>query len=284
MGILSGLGNMGLGKLENADVFEKEDVEAKKKKAAEKEAGELDFLFDKTYTCPVCDEEFKTRTIKAGKVKLLGTDTDLRPKYEKIDPLKYDVIACPHCGYAAISRYFKSITLPQAKLVKENISKNFKSFKAKPEFSYDDAIERYQLALANAVVKKARASEKAYTCLKMAWLVRGKMETLDMNEADYEQKMEEMQKDELELLQNAMEGFISARQTENYPMCGMDEMTIDYLIAVMAMRFEKYDLASKLISGILISSSANARMKDKARDLKQQVLIEIKAKKQRDAE
>ena len=67
-------------------------------------------------------------------------------------------------------------------------------------------------------------------------------------------------------------------------MCGMDEMTIDYLIAVMAMRFEKYDLASKLISGILISSSANARMKDKARDLKQQVLIEIKAKKQRDAE
>ncbi|MFT3984470.1 MAG: DUF2225 domain-containing protein [Lachnospiraceae bacterium] len=280
MGILSGLGNLGLGKLEDAALFEKEESGSSgQPKAAEKEVTESDFLFDKTYTCPVCDKEFKVRTIKAGKAKLLGTDTDLRPKYEKVDPLKYDVIACPHCGYAAISRYFKSITPPQAKLIKENISKNFKTFAVKEEYSYDDAIERYQLALANAVVKRARASEKAYTCLKMAWLVRGKMETYDLEALDDDGAMGQMQKDEAELLENAMEGFISARQTENFPMCGMDEMTVDYLIAVTAAKFEKYDIASRLISGILVSQNANTRMKDKARDLKQQILLEIRMRK-----
>lgn len=282
MGILSGLGNMGLGKLENAALFEKEDTDKSKQGETAKEVTESDFLFDKTYTCPVCDEEFKVRTIKVGKAKLLGTDTDLRPKYDKIDPLKYDVIACPHCGYAAISRYFKSITPPQAKLVKENISKNFKSFKSKAEYSYDDAIERYQLALANSVVKRARSSEKAYICLKMAWLVRGKMETYDLEAVDYDDMMVQLQKDEAELLENAMEGFISARQTENFPMCGMDEMTIDYLISVIAAKFEKYEIASKLISGILVSPNANARMKDKARDLKQQILQELRMKKEQE--
>lgn len=280
MGILSGLGNMGLGKLENAELFEKEESGSMgQQKAPAKEIAESDFLFDKTYTCPVCDREFKVRTIKAGKAKLLGTDTDLRPKYEKIDPLKYDVIACPHCGYAAISRYFKSITSPQAKLIKENISKNFKSFAQKEEYSYDDAIERYQLALANSVVKRARASEKAYICLKMAWLMRGKMEACDPGALDYDEMMSQMQKDERELLENAMEGFISARQTENFPMCGMDDMTVDYLIAVTATKFERYDIASRLISGILVSQNANNRMKDKARELKQQVLLEMKSRR-----
>ncbi|HOO27928.1 MAG TPA: DUF2225 domain-containing protein [Lachnospiraceae bacterium] len=280
MGILSGLGNMGLGKFENTELFEKESEKEKKHSGTAKVMTELDFLFDKSYTCPVCDEEFKVRTIKVGKAKLLGTDTDLRPKYEKIDPLKYDVIVCPNCGYAAISRYYKSITPPQAKLIKENISKNFKNFHEKMEYTYDDAIERYQLALANAVVKRARASEKAYICLKMAWLVRGKMETYELESPDYDEVMEQMQQDEAELLKNAMEGFVAARQTENFPLCGMDEMTVDYLIAVIATKFEKYEIASKMISGILISPNANARMKDKARDLKHEILMALKQKKE----
>ena len=47
------------------------------------------FIFDKTYTCPVCDKGFKTKTVKTGKVKLISADTDLRPKYQHMDSLKY---------------------------------------------------------------------------------------------------------------------------------------------------------------------------------------------------
>ncbi len=276
MGILSGLDQFGLGDLENADLYASGQNGEDKAAQQHKEPTEIDFLFDKSYTCPICDKEFKTRTVKVGKAKLLGTDSDLRPKYDKIDSLKYDIILCPSCGYASLARYFKVITPPQAKLVKENISKGFKPLPEKPVYSYDDALERYKLTLANAIVKRGKASEKAYICLKMAWLVRGKSEELDITDPDYDALLKSCKDDEMELLKSALEGFISARQSESFPMCGMDETTVDYLIAVTAAKFQRYDIAAKMVSGILLSPNANARMKDKARDLKQQILDERK--------
>lgn len=277
-GLLSGLEQFGLGNLENMDLYEK----PKKKEEAEAEAHvvqEQDFLFDKTFTCPICDKEFKARTVKIGKAKLIGTDPDLRPKYEQVDLLKYDIIMCPSCGYAALSRYFKFLTSPQAKRIKETISKNFKpTTETKETYTYDEALERYKLTLANAIVKMAKSSEKAYICLKTAWLLRGKAESLDPAEADYEAKKKQIEEEENEFLRNALDGFLAARQAESFPMCGMDEATVDYVISVTAMRFEQYDVASKLVAGIITSPGTNPRMKDKARDLKEEIVKLIKIK------
>lgn len=280
-GLLSGLEKLGLGNLKNASLYEEKKA-AKAEDGAAKAAPtiqESDFLFEKTYTCPVCDNEFKSKTVKIGRAKLKGTDMDLRPKYEHIDLLKYDVIACPVCGYAALSRYYKYMTSGQAKLIKQSISQNYKGKELKGDIiSYDEAMERYQLTLANAIVKQARNSEKAYICLKSAWLLRGYAESLDESAADYATKKAELEAQENEYLQNAFDGFLAARQSEPFPMCGMDEQTVDYLISVMAVRFEQYDVASKLISTIIASSGASPRMKDKARDLKELVLQKVKEK------
>ena len=81
-----------------------------------------------------------------------------------------------------------------------------------------------------------------------------------------------------EALKAAYEGFVSARQKESFPIAGMDEITIDYLLAVLSARFEKYDVAQKMIAGILLNKAANSRIKDRARDLKEQVLMEMKMK------
>ncbi|MEZ3505902.1 MAG: DUF2225 domain-containing protein [Lachnospiraceae bacterium] len=280
MGILSGLARFGLGKLEDMELYEepkKEDggAEAKKAPAA---VQEQDFLFDKSCTCPICDKEFKSRTVKVGKAKLSGSDLDLRPRYEQIDLLKYDIIMCPFCGYTALSRFFKFVTSPQAKNIKKTISATFTPQKeTKETYTYDEALERYKLALANAIVKQTKASEKAYICLKTAWLLRGKSEHLDKNLPDYEAQKKQCEEEENEFLHNALEGFITARQSESFPMCGMDEPTVDYLIAVTAMRFEQYDVASRLIASIM-QSSANPRMKDKTRDLKDMVMAKMKEK------
>ena len=243
---------------------------------------EQDFLFEKSYTFSICDKEFKAKTVKIGKAKLVGTDLDLRPKYENVDMLKYDIISCPHCGYTALSRYFKFITAPQAKRIQEVISK---SLKAQPDtkeiYTYEEAVERYKLTLANAIVKQAKPSEKAYICLKAAWLIRGQAENLDAKAPDYAKKKQECLAAENDFLKNALEGFLAARQTEGYPMCGMDEATVDYLIAVTAMRFEQFDMASKLVAGILVSTTANPRMKDKARELKELLMTKIKEQKMR---
>lgn len=280
-GLLSGLEQFGLSNLESMDLYETP------KKAEEGNAGEQkphtvqeqDFLFDKSFACPLCDREFKARTVKIGKAKLAGSDLDLRPKYEQIDLLKYDVIMCPSCGYAALSRFFKYLTSPQAKNIQKAISATFKPQKDEAEiYTYDEALERYKLALANAIVKQTKTSEKAYICLKTAWLLRGKAEHLDPEQPDYEAQKKQCQEEEDEFLKNALEGFLAARQTESFPMCGMDEPTVDFLIAVTAMRFEQYDVSSRLITNLITSKTTNPRMKDKARDVKEMLVKKIKEK------
>lgn len=279
-GILDGLGQFGLGNLENANLYEnvEENEPEEKITPLQKQLQmEQDFIFDKTYSCPVCGSEFKSKTVKVGKAKLAGTDLDLRPKYEGIDMLKYDVVLCPKCGYAALTRYFKSLSDYQAKRIREVISKAFKEKKEMSNvYTYEEALERYKIALANTIVKQGKASEKAYICLKTSWLLRGRNEAIDSTDPEYEKKKADGEAEEKEFLKNALEGFLAARQSENYPMCGMDEVTVDYLIAVLAMEFQQYDVSSRLISGIIGANGTNPRIKDKARDLRDILLAKIK--------
>ncbi len=285
MGLLSGLGALGLGNLENATLYESNDTKKNAKKADQKpetvELKEEDMLFDKSYTCPVCDKEFKAKTIRAGRIRMLGTDMDLRPKYEGIDMMKYETIACPHCGYAALSRYFKYMTSMQMKMIRTSICANYHPHPMDGDtYTHEEALERYKLTLANAIVKKAKASEKAYICLKTGWLIRGMGEALDPSETEYAAKKDAYAKMEKEYLKNALEGFISARQSESFPMCGMDETTVDYLIAILALECEQYDLSLKLLGVIIASKEANSRVKDKARDAKDVLREKMKAQKE----
>lgn len=272
-GLLSGLGKFGLGSLSDLKLYDNHE-EAKdeevKSEPAEPVYNEEEFLFDKTYTCPVCDHKYTERTLRTGKVRLVGIDVDLRPRHEQMDVGKYDVISCPRCGYTVLSRFFAPLTPTATKLVKENIAASFVSRTERPAvYSYEIAFERYQLCLANAIVKRAKDSEKAYICLKTGWLLRGMAEHLDKTAEDYQERLKEIGKQEQEYLRYAYDGFIKARSQESYPMCGMDETTLDYLLAALAIGFEEFDTAARMIGGILASSVANSRMKDKARDLRE---------------
>ena len=241
-----------------------------------KEVQEQEFLFDKAYTCPICGNKFKAKTVKSGKAKMAGSDMDLRTRYEQIDMLKYDIIMCPDCGYAALDRFFNSVTSVQVKNVKEKICATFKPREPREFYTYDEALDRYKLALANAMVKQSNSSEQAYICLKTAWVLRGKAEHLDKDLPDYEAQKKQCEDEENRFLKNALDGLLSARQTEPFPMCGMDEPTVDYIIGVTAMRFEQYDLTGRLIAGIIQSREASPRLKDRARDVKAVLTQKIK--------
>lgn len=283
MGLLSGLGALGLANLEGISLYEKPEKHSEKKKKDEHAPVELkeeDMLFDKSYTCPVCDQEFKSKTIRAGRIRMLGTDMDLRPRYENIDMMKYETIACPHCGYAALSRYFKFMTSMQLKMIRANICEHYRPHVMDGDvYTHEQALERYKLTLACAIVKKAKASEKAYICLKMGWLMRGMAEALDPTASEYEGRKDAYARMEKEYLTNALEGFIAARQSEGFPMCGMDETTVDYLIAVLALECEQYDLSLKVLSGVISSKEANSRVKDKARDVREILKEKMSEKK-----
>lgn len=277
-GILSGLKSLGLGKLDGLEIYGEEESKGLKikEKAQPKEQvvlEEKDLIFDRTFTCPVCDKQFSSKVMKTGKARLVSTDIDLRYRYEGIDSVKYDLITCTRCGYTALNRYFSTISTAQGKLVKENIYGKVKLQELMGEtYSYEDMLERYKLALVCAIVKRAKDSEKAYICLKTAWLLRGYAEELELKNELTDQLRQELKEQELEYIQNALEGFVHAVQKENVPICGMDSLTVDYLIAALAYQVKKDDIAAKKLSEILVSNTANERVKNRARELKQLVL------------
>ena len=271
--LFAGLESLGLKNVEKVGVFEnnesKEKTSADAGQGVKAEATEEELVFDKTYTCPVCDNEFKSKNVRTGKVRLAGADSDLRPRYLVVDSLKYDAVLCPKCGYAALNRYFNFVMSGQAKSIREKISS---TFNCPPEidkiYTYDDAIMRHKMALLNTVVKNGKNSEKAYTCLKMAWLCRGKREQLMEGEHTVEE-IQALQEEENELLGNAFEGFEAAFGKEDFPMCGMDEYTMMYLLAELARRINKPDEAKRYVSKVLVARGANKRIKEKAHELKE---------------
>ncbi len=275
MGIFSGLKNLGLGDLEGSDLFAAEE---KPEQAAAEPAQpeEKDFIYDKSFTCPVCDSTFTSRVMKTGKAKLVSMDLDLRPRYVGIDATKYDVELCPQCKFAALTRYFTAMSASQIHLIKEQITPKVKLQPHKEDYyTYEEAIERYKIALVCAMVKKAKNSEKAYICLKSAWLLRGYREELESKRQLLPQQRDDLMTQEREYLQNAFKGFVEAQKSERYPMCGMDEYTMDYLTAALAYEVGELDTSSQYVSRIL-ASAANNRVKEKARDLKDSIVAKKK--------
>ena len=265
------LESLGFKNLNNVNIFEEEKKESGEKNAADKQEDrdfEAEVLFDKKINCPCCYKDFTARTIRTGKIKAAESDTDLRPRYDKMDPLKYDAVVCPECGYASLSKFFAVVTDGQRKLIRENISSSFKGIKTgQVKYTYDDAIIRHKLALLNTVVKKGKNSEKAYTCLKLAWLYRGKAESELLLNKDADVK--ELQKEEMNNIKFAYEGFCDSFSNESFPICGMDQTTIMYLLADLARRLGEKDAASRWISSVITTRGISNRIRDKALHIKE---------------
>ena len=276
MGLFSDMEKFGLKDFKDVKVIEKDkpaQVDIEKLKPKEPEKKETDALFDKHYTCPVCDLRFSTRSIRAGRIKLVEKDIDLRPIYDFVDPLKYDVITCDKCGYSALGRYFGKISVKQGKDIKEAIGNNFSGIENhKDIYTYDDAIERHKLALICSIVKNAKNGERAYTCLKLAWVIRGKRNGMDSKDPAFK----ELYLQEMECIKNAYEGFVLALSKEPLPIAGMDENTLKYIMSDMARKLKKYDEAVKLLGSVITSRTTNDRLKEEALKLKEMIKAELK--------
>lgn len=283
MNLLDGLEKFGLKAEDTTNLFaeEKKDDADRDGTKNEEVVPESSFLLEKAIRCTVCDKVFKTKMIKNGRVKRMEPDLDLRPRFEGIDTIKYDVASCPYCGYTAMHRYFEHLTGGQIKLIKETVCSQFQPsiLTESASYDYDTAIERYKLSLFNTIVKKGKDSEKAYTCLKIAWLLRGKYEELDAQNKELTPEKKTCKEQEEAFYQQAYEGFMKAVSCEMFPICGMDQCTVDYLLAAMSFHFKRYDVASKCISRIQGAASASKKMKDRAYDLKEKIVAQIKMSK-----
>lgn len=250
----SGLERLGFKDLDKVDLYKKDEDETNQNEVKKQklQVDPINFLYLKTYHCPVCSNEFKEKTVKVGKSRRVSMDTDLMPRYDKINSLFYEVVICPTCGYSALIKYFDKLKSDQVELIREKISSNFKP-KVYPDlFDLDIAIERFKLTLLNALVKQARTSEKAFICLKLSWLYR----------------LKEDPANETKFMEQAYIGFNESFSTEPFPICGMDMYTLMYLIGELARRLEKYDEALQWLSRVITGKNVNTRLKELARDQK----------------
>ena len=104
-------------------------------------------------------------------------------------------------------------------------------------------------------------------------------ESLSDDTEENKAKKEACAKEEEAFYKQAYDGFLKAVATEMFPMCGMDQSTVDYLLACMASHFKQYDVASKCIANVLTSVSANRKIKDKALAMKEEIVAVIHKEK-----
>ena len=270
--LFDGLESLGFKLNQKIDIYKNEESKVNKTSEEKQEETvlETDFLFDKGYECPVCDNKFKAKTVRTGRVHLDGADDDLKPNYKEMNSLKYDAVMCPKCGYAALSSQYGVLMPTQRKNVIEKISANFKCPSLpRGAYTYDDAIMRHKMALLSSVVKPGKDSEKAYTCLKLAWLYRDYRHELEVAGTLTDEKKKKMEDSEKEFLGNAFDGFDAAYSKESFPICNMDHFTLEILIAQLAYEVGKFKESSQHVAHLLSSPAAPKRVKNKAIDLKE---------------
>lgn len=210
-------------------------------------------LYDKSYTCPLCNEMFKSKAIRSGKNQLVSIDVDLYAHYSLINPLLYDVIVCPSCGYSVLSKTLAPLLPRQKEWLKEQFSKD------KPHVTYseystiEEAILKHKLALVACITRRSKIGEQAYIALHIAWLYRDLENTEEAHD----------------FLERAYTGLCEAFSTDSFPILGMDELTFTYLIAAVAYELDKKEACKQYLSTILSATGCPSRIKDHALNLKQ---------------
>ena len=250
---------------------------------AENQHTEEEFIFDKKMVCVVCDKPFTTKVLKSNRARRIGSDADLRPRFEHIDTIKYGICSCPHCGYSAMHSAFSHVVSRQINNIKEQVCSHFlpEDRSDWTSYTYDQALRMHELALQCAEAKLAKSGEKSYIHLLMAWLYREKEAQAEHITVDDLREMERKtcheQAEEHYLA--AFEGFQQAMMHEMLPIAGLNQPTLEYILAYMAFHFGKLEVSAKLISSVLTTSAASRNVKDRALELKDQIIRQIKEKK-----
>jgi len=210
----------------------------------------LNHLFDKQVVCPVCNAHFKTKTVKSKSPRVISKDSDFFIRYSVVNPYFYDVIICNSCGYAALRSDFDNIKMYKKELVLSNVTPKWKPREYPDILDEKLAIERYKLALLNALLLDLADSTKAMLSLKIAWMHRS------LNNTDQETVF----------LKQALEGFNNAYIYEVFPIYGLQRDSLMYLLGELNRKLGNSQEALQWFSKTIVSVNSSYRVKEMARN------------------
>lgn len=206
-------------------------------------------LFDKQVICPVCDSHFKTKTVKSKSPRVASKDSDFFVRYSVANPYFYDVWICNSCGYAAMKSDFEKLKSHKKDLVLSNVTPKWKPREYPDILDEKLAIERYKLALLNAVLLNLPDSTKAMISLKIAWMNR----LLDNRDQ------------ENLFLKQALDGFNDAYMKEIFPIYGLQRDSLMYLLGELNRRLGNDQDALLWYSKTIVNTNSSHRVKEMAR-------------------
>lgn len=212
--------------------------------------------------CPVCESEFEYTKVRMKAIRLIRQDSDFCPWYEGENPVFYEAVICPECGFGSHITTIDKINRIEKAKVRERITPKWhkRSFSGKRDI--DRAIEAFKIVLVNLVERDAPASEIAKISLRIAWLFRYK----------------EDQESEKTYLDHALKYYKNAFQKEDLSSGGSDTYTLLFIIGELSRRLGHTEESMQWFSRLVQSSSDPAqkdkippRILDTTRDLIQEI-------------
>ncbi|MCG9968622.1 DUF2225 domain-containing protein [Pelotomaculum terephthalicicum JT] len=194
-------------------------------------------LYQKEYVCPICENKITTSHVRSSSMRIKKVDDDLCSHYENINPIYYEIIVCPQCGYAFNEDTY-SIKINDQQ--KEEILKQIEPLWKYDNFDYsgtrtiEQSIQAYHLFALSIKNLKMKNSKRGNAFLKIAWLYRFK------NEAS----------SELKYLHFAVDRFKEAYSKENIRDPKL-EMNIIYLLGVLNLKLGNKKEGAKWLDIIL---------------------------------
>lgn len=215
------------------------------------------YLFFKSFDCPCCRQPFQNWYPKEKRIRRESMDLDLRPKYTPIDRSFYEAIICPLCGYSGMISVFSQLLPYQRDVIKAQVQNQFTAVTYEPEYTVQDAIERFKYALfISGVISPNKYGTRAYIAMKLSWFYR------EIDDLSTSKQFTAM----------SLEGFKRAMAEEDPPIMGMSYDTLTYVMARQAMHLDNRDMALPLLSRVIVSRSAGSQLKNMARILKEELV------------
>ncbi len=198
---------------------------------------QIEPLYDKKYTCAMCENSFTTKKVRSRFVKVLNFDTDFAPLYadDYENPNFYYTNVCPDCGYS-FTDDFSSYFPPGAKqAIQEKICNQWVPHDYGAERTSQDALNTFKLAAYSSMLKKEKHIVTAGLYIRLAWLYRS-TENLDQ---------------ELRFLKLALKEYTESYSTGDYKGTQVSELRLMYLIGELSRRLGNSQDAVRFFSKVI---------------------------------
>ncbi|BCV21997.1 DUF2225 domain-containing protein [Moorella sp. Hama-1] len=197
-------------------------------------AAPVEPLYNKRYQCLFCGREFTNKKLRLSRIRQVRRDSDLCAYFEGENPYFYEVMVCPHCGYA-----FTATSSPVKKEHREAIKEEYISKISRKDYTgprtLEEALNVYKLALLCGNLNQEKPSVIAGLCLHIAWFYR-------YNHDEGEEK---------KYLRYACDLYQKAYEKESGTGGGKSPNLISYLIGELEGRLGNYEAACRWLGRLV---------------------------------